>query len=105
MTQQSLIQDQQKSQLKRTFRKDLKADVEMRLFTQRPSPITVPGRDCRYCAETQQMLEELTALSPKLHLDIVDIFSQPKLAEDEDISRLPALALGSKDKGKLRFFG
>ena len=29
MTQQPLIQDRQKSQLKRTFRKDLKADVEM----------------------------------------------------------------------------
>ena len=105
MTQQSLIQNQQKSQLKRTFRKDLKSDVEMRLFTQRPSPIAVPGRDCRYCAETQQMLEELAELSPKLHLDIVDIFSQPELAEDEDISRVPALALGPKGKGKLRFFG
>ena len=42
MTQQSLIQDKQKSQLKRTFRKDLEANVEMRLFTQRPSPIAVP---------------------------------------------------------------
>ena len=68
MTQQSLIQDQQKSQLKRTFRKDLEADVKMRLFTQRPSPITVPGRECKYCAQTQQMLEELSALSPKLSL-------------------------------------
>ena len=45
MAQQSLIQDQQKSQLKRTFRKDLEANGEMRLFTQRPSPITVPGRE------------------------------------------------------------
>ena len=51
------------------------------------------------------MLEELAELSPKLHLDIVDIFSQPKLAKDEDISRVPALALGPKGKGKLRFFG
>ena len=68
MAQQSLIQDQQKSQLKRTFRKDLEANGEMRLFTQRPSPITVPGRECQYCAQTQQMLEELSALSPKLSL-------------------------------------
>ncbi|GIT43498.1 MAG: hypothetical protein Ct9H300mP11_14340 [Chloroflexota bacterium] len=35
------------------------------------------------------MLEELAELSPKLHLDIVDIFSQPELAEDEDFSRVP----------------
>ena len=105
MTQQSLIQGQQRSQLKRTFRKDLKSDVEMRLFTQRPSPFTIPGRDCRYCAQTQQMLEELAELSPKLHLEIIDILSNPELAEDENISQIPALALGPKTKGKLRFFG
>ena len=105
MTQRSLIQDQQKTQLKRTFRKDLESDVEMRLFTQRPSPITIPGRDCKYCAETQQMLEELAQLSPKLHLEVVDILAHPELAEDEAISRVPALALGPKYKSKLRFFG
>ena len=105
MTQQALIQDQQKSQLKRTFRKDLKSEVELRLFTQRPSPIAVPGRECRYCAQTQQMLEELTALSPKLHLNIIDIYAQPDLASDEGITRVPAIAFGEKGKAKLRFFG
>ena len=105
MTQRSLIQNQHKSQLKRMFRKDLKADVKMRLFTQRPSPITIPGRDCKYCAQTQQKLEELAELSPKLHLEIVDILSQPELAEADNISRVPALALGPKDKRRLRFFG
>jgi glutaredoxin-like protein len=105
MTQQSLIQDQTKTQLKRTFRKDLKADVELRLFTQRPSPITVPGRECRYCAETQQMVADLAALSPKLSLEVIDIFAHPELAKEEDISRVPALAFGPKGKSKLRFFG
>ena len=105
MTQQSLIKDQQKAQLKRTFRKDLKANVELRLFTQRPSPITVPGRECKYCVETQQMVEDLAALSPKLSLEVIDIFSQPELAKEEGISRVPALAFGPKGKAKLRFFG
>ena len=105
MTQQALIQDQQKAQLKRTFRKDLKADVELRLFTQRPSPIAVPGRECRYCVATQQMLEELTALSPKVHLETIDIYAQPELASDEGITRVPATAFGKKGKAKLRFFG
>ncbi len=105
MTQQALIQDQQKSQLKRTFRKDLKADVELRLFTQRPSPISVPGRECRYCAQTQQMLEELSALSPKVHLDITDVYAQPELALEEGITRVPAIAFGAKGKAKLRYFG
>ncbi len=79
MTQQGLIPDQEKSQIKRTFRKDLKSEVYLRLFTQRPSPIAVPGRECRYCLQTQQMLEELAALSPKVHLETVDIYAQPGL--------------------------
>ena len=113
MTQQGLIPDQEKSQIKRTFRKDLKAEVCLRLFTQRPSPIAVPGRECRYCLQTQQMLEELAALSPKVHLETVDIYAQPDLAREEGITRVPAIAFGLKwgpnegPKGgpRLRYFG
>lgn len=113
MTQQGLIPDQEKSQIKRTFRKDLKAEVRLRLFTQRPSPIAVPGRDCRYCVQTQQMLEELAALSPKVHLETVDILSLPDMARDEGITRVPAITFGAGDRSgdqpadgpKLRFFG
>ena len=109
MTQQALIPDQQKAQLKRTFRKDLKAEVELRLFTQRPSPIAVPGRECRYCVQTQQMLEELAALSPKVHLETIDVYAQPGLARDEGITKVPAIAFGLKGGPnggpKLRFFG
>ncbi|MDA0264588.1 MAG: thioredoxin family protein [Chloroflexi bacterium] len=105
MTQQAIIPAQDKSQLKRTFRKDLKAEVTLRLFTQRPSPIALPGGECRYCAQAQQMLEELTALSPKLHLEIVDILAQPELASEEGITKVPAIAFGPKYGPKLRFFG
>ena len=105
MTQQTLIQAQQKSQLKRTFRKDLKAEVLLRLFTQRPSPISVPGRECRYCVQTQQLLEELVALSPKVTLETTDVYAQPEMALEEGITRVPAIAFGKKGKAKLRFFG
>ncbi|MEC7749472.1 MAG: thioredoxin family protein [Chloroflexota bacterium] len=105
MTQQTLIQAQQKSQLKRTFRKDLKAEVQLRLFTQRPSPISVPGRECRYCVQTQQLLEELVALSPKVTLETTDVYAQPEMALEEGITRVPAIAFGKKGETKLRFFG
>ncbi|MDA1129481.1 MAG: thioredoxin family protein [Chloroflexi bacterium] len=109
MTQQTLIPDQEKSQLKRTFRKDLKADVHLRLFTQRPSPIAVPGGECRYCLQTQQMLEELAALSPKVHLETIDILAQPEMALEEGITKVPTIAFGAKDGAKngpkLRFVG
>lgn len=109
MTQQGLIPDQEKSRIKRTFRKDLKAEVYLRLFTQRPSPIAVPGRECKYCLQTQQLLEELAALSPKVHLETLDIYADPGLAREEGITRVPAIAFGVREEPtagpKLRFFG
>ena len=103
--QQSLIPAQEKSRLKRDFRKHLKGDVGLRLFTQRPSPIAVPGRDCRYCPQTQQLLEELATLSPKLKLEIVDYHAQPEQAREEGVSRIPAIVLGPESGGRARFYG
>lgn len=103
--QQTLIPNQEKATLKRTFRKDLKGNVALRLFTQLASPIAVPGRECKYCPQTQQMLEELTALSPKLRLETVDFYADPAIAEEHGITRIPAIVIGSESGSRVRFFG
>ena len=103
--QQSLIPAQEKPRLKRDFRKHLKGEVGLRLYTQRPSPIAIPGRDCRYCPQTQQLLEELADLSPKLKLETVDFHAEPERAREEGISRIPAIVLGPESGGRARFFG
>ena len=105
MTQQPLISDQDKVQLKRTFRKDLTRDVYLRLFTQRPSPVTIPGRECRYCAQTQQLMEELSALSPKLHLETIDFYQESQLAKDHGVARIPAIEFGGEGASRLKFYG
>lgn len=109
MVQQSMISDQDKSQLKRTFRKDLKSDVAVTLFTHKSSVLTVPGRECRYCPQTQQLMEELTSLSPKLHLETVDFYQEPKTAQDYAVSRIPAilLAAAATDSvgSRVKFYG
>ena len=103
--QQSLIPAQEKARLKRDFRKHLKGDVGLRLFTQRPSPIAIPGRDCRYCPQTQQLLEELASLSPKLKLEIVDFHTSQEQAREDGVSRIPAIVLGPESGGRARFYG
>ena len=113
--QQEMIPPQEKTRLKRDFRKRLQSDITLRLFTQRPSPIAVPGRDCRYCPQTQQLMEELAALSPKLQLETIDFHAQPQRAQDDRISRIPAIAIDnapppSPDSAKkpgpsLKFYG
>ena len=103
--QQPIIAGSDKTRLKRNFRKDLSKDVKVRLFTQRPSPVTVPGRECRYCAQTQQLMEELVALSPKLHLETIDFYQQPQVAQDSGVVRIPAILLGTNGSSSVKFYG
>jgi len=52
---------------------NLTRDVEMVLFTD-SSTVIAPGKEpCLYCKETKQLLEELSALSDKLHLVVYDL--------------------------------
>ncbi|MBM6697094.1 glutaredoxin, partial [Bifidobacterium pullorum subsp. saeculare] len=52
---------------------NLERDVEMVLFTD-TSTLIAPGKEpCLYCKETKQLLEELSALSDKLHLVVYDL--------------------------------
>ena len=101
----ALIPDREKSELKRTFRTELKNEVTLGLFTQKSSLLTIPGRECRYCGETQQLMEELVALSPKLHLEVYDFYSQTEEREKYGVERIPAILLGAKDDARLKFYG
>ena len=103
--QQSVISPQDKAQLKRTWRKDLKGEVKLKLFTQKPSPLTIPGRECPYCPQTQQLMEELAELSPKLHLEIFDYYAQPEAAQECEVKRLPAIVISGDDSSRLKFYG
>ena len=95
MAQQQIISEQDRAQLKRTFRKDLKANVNLRLFTRKPSPLTIPGRECPTCLQTQQLMEELSALSPKLRLETIDFYHQADAAKECGVARIPAILLDS----------
>jgi glutaredoxin-like protein len=103
--QQAMIPAQERARLKREFRKHLKSEVSLRLFTQRPSPIAIPGRDCRYCPQARQLLEEMAELSPKLNLETVDFYSEPEVAREEGVTRIPAIVMSSQSRGRVRFFG
>ena len=75
-----ILPNQDRDDLKRDFRKNLKNDVTIRLFTQGSTLLTVPGRECKYCSQTQELMEEMTALSPKLHLDVYDYYTPVRRA-------------------------
>ena len=105
MVSRNIISDQDKAQLKRAWRKDLKGDVALRLFTQKPSPLTIPGRECPGCPQTQQVLEELAELSPKLRLEIYDFYGQPEAVREQGIERIPAIAIGPGSPSRVKYYG
>ena len=105
MAQQNLISDQDKAQLKRTFRKDLKRNVRVQVFTQKPSIITIPGRECPYCTQTQHLMEEVADLSPKIDLEVVDFYGDSQVAEDQGVTRIPAVLLSAGGPARLKFYG
>ena len=98
------ISDRDRDVLKREFRKELKADVTIRLFSQGSSLLTIPGRECPSCPQVQQLVEELVAISPKLHLEVLDFYSQAEEREKFGVERIPAIVLGD-DGGRLKYYG
>ena len=108
--------------LRARFEQELQDDVRLVLFIQPPSGLYVPGREEPQSGrETQQLLAELAALSPRLHLDVHNPRLEPDLAAQFGIERSPALVLlptppdaevadngtaeAAPDFGLVRFFG
>ena len=100
-----IIAARDRDDLKRKFRKDLKKDVTIKLFSQGSSLLAIPGRECRYCSQTQELLEELTSLSPKLHLEVYDYYSQPEEKAKYGVERIPAIVMGENGDSRVKFYG
>ncbi len=75
----------------------LSGEVSLLLFTSE--------EDCMYCGETRQLLEEVSALSDRLRLEIRDVVTDREVAEHYQVDKTPALVVqGATDHG-IRFYG
>jgi len=101
----ALLSEQDKTDLKRRFRKELRKDVTINLFTTQASVLTIPGRECPTCPQTQELLEDLTALSPKLHLKKYDFFSQTQERDTYGVERIPAIVMEAEGSPRLKYYG
>jgi hypothetical protein len=123
MGSSSLIGPAERERLRTILERDLGGEVHLLLFVQPPSGLYVPGREEPQTGrQARQLMEELVALSPKLHLDVYDPRAEPDLAREHGVERTPALLLrpwapqgadgadgagGAEDGafGRVRFFG
>ena len=91
-----LIKDKEKKLIEKQF-SVLEGDVRILMFTQEI--------ECQLCAMTRQLIEELSALSDKISLEVKDFVADAELAKQYGVDKIPAIVLmGEKDYG-IRFYG
>ena len=89
-----LISPTDQDKLRDRFAQALERDVRLVLFAEPPSGLFIPGRQESQTGRTaQQLMEEVAALSPKLHLEVHNPRSEPEVAQAYGVERSPALIL------------
>ncbi len=92
----ALISDKDRKQIKNIFR-TLSKDVKIIMFTQEI--------ECEHCKLTRELLEEVSALSKKIFLEVYDFVKDADLAKEYNVDKIPAtIILGDIDYG-IRFYG
>lgn len=91
-----MVKEKDREKLTTVFNK-METDVKIVMFTQET--------ECPHCEMTRKTLEEISALSDKLILDVHDFVADADLAKKYGVDKIPAIALvGAKDYG-IRFYG
>jgi glutaredoxin-like protein len=63
------------------------------------------GKDCLYCPETKELLQDLAALHDRIEVEEHDLEAEAELAATYGVDQAPALVLvGDRDRG-IRFLG
>ena len=103
------ISDKDKETLRQMFDERLTAEVTISLFTQRLTGLTLPGVDpqqSRFCADANQLMEEVASLSDKIRLEMYDFVTSGEKVREYRIDKIPAIVLeGGEDSVAPRFFG
>lgn len=84
-------------QVKEVFDTQLKNQVEVLFFGDQD--------DCEHCDDTQQLLEEVTAISDKLHLTSYDLKEHSEVARQYHVSMAPSLVIATKEKDQVIDYG
>jgi len=100
-----LISPEDRRTLETLFAQELQDDVTIIYFTQHESVMTVRGQECATCKDTRELLEEVTAISEKLHLHVKDFVRDEQEAQRLGITHIPAFILQGHARGTVRYFG
>lgn len=86
--------------------KSVTKDVDVTLYTQRKSPLVVPGVvPCATCEYAEQLVNELAEVMPKVHVNILDLVEHREQAALAHVDRVPTMLLGGDAGQRVRFVG
>jgi glutaredoxin-like protein len=92
--------------IRERFTGGLEGKVKIDYFTQKPSPLYVPGREeCLTCEDTRVLLEELAGLSDKISLTVRELAEAQEEAKKLGVDKVPGIVLRGPANRPLRFFG
>lgn len=92
--------------IRELFARELEGRVKIDYFTQKPSPLYVPGREeCATCEDARVLLEELAALSDKVSLTVHEFAQAREEARKLGVDKVPGIVLRGPTNRPLRFFG
>ena len=61
--------------------------------------------NCDYCGETQQLLQEVTALNDKLALSVYDVQANADVAKQFNVTNAPGIVIAAKDNAEVKNLG
>jgi glutaredoxin-like protein len=93
----SLIPPERKENLRIELAGKLGRLVKIVMFTQE--------LECRYCAETRQLVQEVGGLNEKIKVEILDFVANANKAREYGIDKVPAVAVVSEKDYRVRFYG
>ena len=77
-------------QVKEVFDNQLKQPVEVLFFGSKNE------ETCTYCEDTRQLVEEVVAISEKLHLSVYDIDEDAQTAHTYHVDKIPTLVIAAR---------
>src|SRR5512138_1756866 len=91
-----VLDDQIIKQIKQVF-EGIEQPVQVLLFSSKDN--------CDYCNETQELLEEVTALHDKLELSVYDVNENQEIARQYNVTHAPGIVIAAKNDGGIRNLG
>jgi alkyl hydroperoxide reductase subunit AhpF len=103
----ALLRDEDAAKLREIFDERLNGDVTLVHYTQQESRLIVPNvAQCPSCKDAQALLEELSATSDRIALEVHDFAGEIAAAEAAGVDKIPAtLVKGEQSDGRVRYFG